>query len=247
MEEPEHEELCEVGPPPITRMPPSGVRGRTKKFLLLVGPAAVVIVVLALIYAIDAMRGSAHGRALPPPGHGTGTASASASASVSASAAPSGTAASGPATPTPGQGGGGSPVATPSAPSGTGGSGGSGGSSGGSGGIGGPVPTTPPVTSPPPTSGPRVEEAYNRHGVPTFADPTKVRGQGPAIAFQANVLVSCKLYDPSIPSVIPSGYWYRIQSAPWNGDYYAAANTFLNGDPPGGPYTHTVDDSLPPC
>ena len=70
---------------------------------------------------------------------------------------------------------------------------------------------------------------------------------GPKIAPGAYVLVSCKLYDPSIVSANPGGYWYRIANSPWDNQYYAVANTFLNGDPWGGPYTHPTDLSVPNC
>ena len=59
--------------------------------------------------------------------------------------------------------------------------------------------------------------------------------------------VSCKVYDPTIASVNPDGYWYRIASNPWDNNYYAPANTFLNGDPPNGPYTHNTDFAVPDC
>lgn len=105
------------------------------------------------------------------------------------------------------------------------------------------------TTSAPPTSsvGSRVEEAYNRHGVPTFADYANASSPGQTIAFQQMVRVACKIYDPSIGSTRPGGYWYRIESPPWNGAYYAVANTFLNGDPPNGPYSHDVDPAVSDC
>ena len=40
---------------------------------------------------------------------------------------------------------------------------------------------------------------------------------------------------------------YRIASSPWNNQYYAAANTFMNGDPWGGPYTHNTDFAVANC
>jgi hypothetical protein len=40
-----------------------------------------------------------------------------------------------------------------------------------------------------------------------------------------------------VASENPDGYWYRIASAPWSNGYYSPANTFMNGDPYGGPYT----------
>jgi hypothetical protein len=108
------------------------------------------------------------------------------------------------------------------------------------------TPGTPaPSSTPPPPS--KTEEAYNKNGVPTFADYANASNPGGIIAFGRLVQVSCKIYDPSIPSASPDGYWYRIASAPWDDKYYAVANTFLNGDPPGGPYSHHVDPAVPEC
>ena len=59
--------------------------------------------------------------------------------------------------------------------------------------------------------------------------------------------MSCKVFDPTIISVNPDGYWYRIASSPWSDGYYAPANTFLDGDPPNGPYTHNTDFAVPDC
>jgi hypothetical protein len=71
---------------------------------------------------------------------------------------------------------------------------------------------------------------------------------GPRIEPYQWVDVSCKVYDPYIQSVNPDGYWYRVASAPWNDQYYAAANTFWNGDVPGQtPYTHYTDWNVPDC
>jgi hypothetical protein len=84
-------------------------------------------------------------------------------------------------------------------------------------------------------------------GANTFSDPRNASGMGPKIAPAQYVLVSCKLYDPSIASADPGGYWYRIASSPWDNQYYAVANTFLNGDPWSGPYTHPTDLSVPDC
>lgn len=91
------------------------------------------------------------------------------------------------------------------------------------------------------------EVAYNKHGVPTFSDYQNASGAGPVIVFDEQVQVNCKIYAPTIPSASPGGYWYLIASAPWDGQYYAVANTFLNGDPPGGPYTHNYDPAVPDC
>jgi len=70
---------------------------------------------------------------------------------------------------------------------------------------------------------------------------------GSPIAAGQWVQVSCKVYDPTITSVYPDGYWYRIASAPWNNVYYSPANTFMNGDPYGGPYTHNTDFAVANC
>ena len=103
----------------------------------------------------------------------------------------------------------------------------------------------PPTTSP--TSSTGYTEQEGHHGVNTFVDYHNVSGEGPAIAPAANVQVSCKVYDPTIASVNPDGYWYLIASAPWNDNYYAPANTFMNGDPWNGPYTHNTDFNVPDC
>jgi hypothetical protein len=87
----------------------------------------------------------------------------------------------------------------------------------------------------------------NRNGADTFADYRNASQPGPHIAFEQPVEVSCKVHAPTIESARPGGYWYRIASPPWNDNYYAVANTFLNGDPVEGPYTHHFDPEVPDC
>jgi hypothetical protein len=103
-------------------------------------------------------------------------------------------------------------------------------------------------SSPPPASAPvwREQETPN-HPVNTFVNYHNASGMGPAIAAGAWIDVSCKVYDPFIASVNPDGYWYRIATPPWNNAYYSPANTFMNGDPYGGPYTHNTDFAVPNC
>jgi hypothetical protein len=60
------------------------------------------------------------------------------------------------------------------------------------------------------------------------------------------VQVTCKLFAPEIDSAEPEGYWYRIQSKPWNGEYYAAANAFRNGAAHRGELIDT-DFAVPDC
>lgn len=98
--------------------------------------------------------------------------------------------------------------------------------------------STPPTTYP---------EQEGSHGANTFLDYHNASGMGPAVAAAQWVNVSCKVYDPYIASVNPDGYWYRLADSPWNNQYYAAANTFMNGDPWGGPYTHNTDFNVPNC
>jgi lysophospholipase L1-like esterase len=116
-----------------------------------------------------------------------------------------------------------------------------------------PVPPPPPPPAPAPAPSPLpastiwTEQASIHHPVHTFSDYHNASGQGPDIATAQNVQVSCKVYDPTIVSVNPDGYWYRIASSPWNNAYYAPANTFMNGDPPNGPYTHNTDFAVADC
>ena len=90
-------------------------------------------------------------------------------------------------------------------------------------------------------------EQEGHYGVNTFTDYHNASGEGTPIAAAAWVNVSCKVYDPTIASVNPDGYWYRIASSPWDDQYYSPANTFMNGDPWNGPYTHNTDFSVPDC
>lgn len=100
---------------------------------------------------------------------------------------------------------------------------------------------------PPPPQQTWSEQETPNHPVNTFTNYHNASGMGPAIAAGQWVQVSCKVYDPTIASVNPDGYWYRIASSPWNSAYYSPANTFMNGDPYGGPYTHNTDFAVPNC
>jgi hypothetical protein len=119
--------------------------------------------------------------------------------------------------------------------------------------LGAPSPGVPPCPStsepppPPPPPATFSEQETPNHPVNTFTNYHNASGMGPAIATGQWVQVSCKVYDPTIASVNPDGYWYRVASSPWNGSYYSPANTFMNGDPYGGPYTHNTDFAVPDC
>lgn len=111
-----------------------------------------------------------------------------------------------------------------------------------------PAPTQAPRPAAPTPSTPRTYPAQQgSRGVNTFTNPNNASGMGPRIAPAQWVEVTCKLYAPQIASVNPDGYWYRIASSPWNGAYYSPANTFMNGDPWGGPYSRNTDWSIPNC
>lgn len=112
-----------------------------------------------------------------------------------------------------------------------------------------PSPGVPSCSAPAPPPPPETwsEQETPNHPVNTFTDYHNASGMGQAIGAGQWVQVSCKVYDPTIPSVNPDGYWYRIATAPWNNAYYSPANTFMNGDPYGGPYTHNTDFNVPDC
>ena len=109
------------------------------------------------------------------------------------------------------------------------------------------VPASPPTTPTLPAPVTYTEQETPNHPVNTFTNYHNASGQGPAVAAGQYVQVSCKVYDPTIQSVNPDGYWYRIADSPWNNAYYSPANTFMNGDPYGGPYTHNTDFNVPNC
>lgn len=106
---------------------------------------------------------------------------------------------------------------------------------------------TPGMTATPtqPKTYPEQEGAL---GSVTYSNPHNLSGVGPQVEPGKQVEVSCKMLAPSLPSVSPDGYWYRIASHPWDNTYYAIANTFLNGDILGQrPYTHNTDLKVPNC
>ena len=76
---------------------------------------------------------------------------------------------------------------------------------------------------------------------------SKASSPGPRLSPGAVGRRFLQVDHPAIASVNPDGYWYRIASAPWNDQYYAAANTFMNGDPWGGPFRHPTDHAVPTC
>ena len=85
-------------------------------------------------------------------------------------------------------------------------------------------------------------------GVNTFADPFDAAEPGEPIKPEAPVEVSCKVYAPQSEDADPQGYWYRIHSAPWDDRFYAAADAFWNGVPPGDALEPVFTDfGVPTC
>lgn len=91
-----------------------------------------------------------------------------------------------------------------------------------------------------------VTEIQGSLGAPTFRDPGRLCGSGPKVPAMSSVQVVCRLYAPSIPSVMPDGYWYLVGDGPAAG-HFAAANTFLNGDVPGEDTVTYTDEGVPVC
>ena len=107
---------------------------------------------------------------------------------------------------------------------------------------------TAPSSAPLPTRGsgtPR-EEQTGSLGANTFADPNTLQDQALKIPPHTTVTVRCYVYAPSIPSVLPDGNWYLLETTPWTGRW-VPANSFMNGDVPGGPTLHNTDFAVPKC
>jgi hypothetical protein len=91
----------------------------------------------------------------------------------------------------------------------------------------------------------RVEQSGSI-GANTFADPRTLIDRALPIPPHTTVMVRCRYYAPSIPSVTPDGFWYLIDSGQWAGRW-TPANSYMNGDVPGGPTLHNTDMAVPVC
>jgi len=118
--------------------------------------------------------------------------------------------------------------------------------------VGSGATSAPPgssTTNAPPPSGPtgtgEYQETAGSGGARTYEDPHTVAVTGPSLTPYQQVTVACKIFAPVMPSVGP-GWWYRITSPPWNGRFYAPANSFMNGDPVGVDMHH-VDEGVKTC
>ncbi|MEU4807139.1 hypothetical protein [Actinosynnema sp. NPDC023587] len=90
-------------------------------------------------------------------------------------------------------------------------------------------------------------EQASRSAARTFRDPRAFKGAGPKLTPGQEIEVVCRFHDPDAPPSVQPGWWYLIASAPWNRQYYSPANSYRNGDPPGGPYLTAVDSAVPVC
>ena len=89
-------------------------------------------------------------------------------------------------------------------------------------------------------------EKTGRIGANTFSDPRALTDRALPIPPDTEVQVRCRYYAPSIPSVVPDGFWYLIDSGKWAGRW-SPANSFMNGDVPGQPTLHNTDFAVPVC
>ncbi|MBV9012055.1 MAG: hypothetical protein JO281_09680 [Pseudonocardiales bacterium] len=92
------------------------------------------------------------------------------------------------------------------------------------------------------------EQAGGGGSHPTFRNPLVFGGPGQSVQPGEKVEVVCRFFQPNAPpSVKHDGWWYLVASQPWNRHYYTVANSYLNGDPPEGPYITNVDNGVPEC
>lgn len=93
----------------------------------------------------------------------------------------------------------------------------------------------------------KVEQAAEG-GARTFRVPGVMTDEGRPLKAGEKVRVACQVHVPEPASVVPEGYWYKLASSPWDGRYFAPANSFWNGDVPGElPYTHNRDKAVVVC
>jgi hypothetical protein len=91
-------------------------------------------------------------------------------------------------------------------------------------------------------------ERAGEGGARTFPVAGVLAHEGRPVKPGQKVRVLCVVHAPTPPSAVPDGNWYKIGSDPWDGRYFAAANSFWNGDVPGQlPYTHNTDKSVEKC
>jgi hypothetical protein len=109
-----------------------------------------------------------------------------------------------------------------------------------------------PAAMPAPTcatcvAGGTFPEQAGTDGAETFRNPLMWAGHGQRVAGLQPVRVICRFYQPDASQTVFPGWWYLLATAPWNGQYYSPANSYLNGDPPQGPGVTYFDSGVPGC
>jgi len=111
-----------------------------------------------------------------------------------------------------------------------------------------PAPTAVPVVGVLPSQGDGrlYEETTGSIGANTFSDPRALTDNALGIPADTTVVVRCRYYSPVLPSVVPDGFWYLVDSEEWAGRW-SPSNSFMNGDVPGGETLHNTDFDVPVC
>jgi hypothetical protein len=85
-------------------------------------------------------------------------------------------------------------------------------------------------------------------GANTFKNYEHVDGVGYPLEIGQRVVVDCLASGPVAAAPSAEGKWYHIVAPEKYKDYYAAANTFENGDTSGPPSEQpAVDPNVPDC
>lgn len=82
----------------------------------------------------------------------------------------------------------------------------------------------------------------------TWSDYKTAGGKaGEPLGPRQSVQVSCRIRGFIVQDGDP--WWYRIESSPWNGDYYATSDAFYNQGSTSGPVDNgvIVDEQVPEC
>jgi hypothetical protein len=122
-----------------------------------------------------------------------------------------------------------------------------------------PPPAPEPSPSPAPTPGPPSPSSPAPAPAQTYAETTgsvvhtwtdysDAGGtEGPEIPSNDTVQIACKVTGFTVED--GNTWWYRIASAPWNGDYYGSADAFYNNGQTSGSLLGTpfVDPAVPNC
>lgn len=82
----------------------------------------------------------------------------------------------------------------------------------------------------------------------TWANPATASGSaGPPLGPRQSVQVSCRVRGYVVQDGDP--WWYRIESPPWNGHFYATSDAFYNNGATSGSFVNgvVVDEQVPEC